>query len=406
MKRHIGYKYRIYPTAEQEILLAKTFGCKRVIYNHYLDVQKQRYLSKLKHLTKYDINLDITKLKREKEWLRDVDDYALKYASEDITAAFNNFFTSLNGKRKGPKVELPRYKEKSGRQSYRTRGNGTAVLENAIKLPKLKLVKAVIHNPLPADAVIKSVTVSKNPDGRYYAAVLVETDVPTQDYKSSEVGFDLGLKDLMITSNGLKFLKPDALLYIARTKQLLKRRQRQFSRAKKGSKNREKLKLQVARLHSKITRQRNEYYHILSKYLVGTNDVIYMENLAVSNMLKNRKISRAVKDIAWSTLVRMIEYKAEWAGVRIQRVGRFFPSSKTCSCCGHKLETLKLDTRKWTCPSCNTVHDRDLNAAMNILYEGQRLTYGMQLTSQATGEAGEIPMTLQKMTSKIERPEK
>jgi putative transposase len=406
MKRLIAIKYRIYPTSEQQILIGKTFGCKRLIYNRFKAENERRYLAGEPHLNGFAVNKLITPLKKELEFLCEVDMNALQGASADLAAAYDNMFKSRAGNRKGKRVEEPRFKSKHGRQSYRTPGRGTKVLDNAIKLPKLKEVKAVIHRPIPEGAVVKSITVPKNPDDRYYASVLIETDVPTQDYKNREVGFDLGIKDLMITSSGLRFLKPDALLYHAKTKQLLKRKQKQFARTTKGSKNHEKLRIQVARLYSKITRQRNEYYHILSKYLVATNDVIYLEDLAVSNLLKNRKLSRAIHEIAWSTLSEMIKYKAEWAGVLVQQVGRFYPSSKTCSCCGHKLESLDLATREWECPSCGEVHDRDLNAATNILHEGQRLNYGTKLSSHATGDVGVIPEALLKMTSKIERSTK
>lgn len=406
MKRLIAYKYRIYPTAEQEVLIAKSFGCKRLVYNYYKDVNDQRYSVGEKHLSEYDVNKLITGLKNEMPFLREVDDFVLKHASADLATAYTNMFNSRAGKRKGPRIEEPKFKSKHGRQSFRTRGKWIKVLDNAIKLPKLKEVEAVIHRPLPEDAIIKSVTVSKNTDGRYYASVLIETDIPEKDFTNKEVGIDLGLKDLMITSDGFKFLKPDALLYHAKTKQLLKRKQKQFARTKKGSKNHEKLRIQVNRLYSKITRQRNEYYHILSKYLVATNGIIYLEDLAVGNLLKNRKLSRAIHEIAWSTLSAMIKYKAEWAGVLVYQVGRFYPSSKTCSCCGHKLESLDLATRKWECPSCGVIHDRDLNAARNILNEGQRLNYGVPLSSHATGDLGEIPQALLKMTNKIERSTK
>jgi putative transposase len=403
MKQLLAYKYRIYPSAEQKVLISKIFGCKRWVSNYLLADQQDRFKNNQKHLTWVDMNNLLPTLKKEFEFLKEVDSLALQGAAMDLATAYKNFFESITGKRKGSKVKPPSFKSKHGRQSYRTSGKGIRVSDNFITLPKLKEVKAVIHRPLPADAKIKSVTVSKNQDGRYYASVLIETDVPTQDYKNREVGFDLGIKDLMITSSGLRFLKPDALLYHAKTKQLLKRKQKQFARTTKGSKNHEKLRIQVARLHSKITRQRNEYYHILSKYIVATNDVIYLEDLAVSNLLKNRKLSRVIHEIAWSTLSEMIKYKAEWAGVLVQEVGRFYPSSKTCSCCGHKLESLDLNTREWECPSCGEVHDRDLNAATNILHEGQRLTYGVQLSSHATGDVGVIPEALQKMTTKIER---
>jgi len=402
MKQLLAFKYRIYPTEEQQILLSKTFGCKRAIYNRYLEIQETRFKNKEPRLSHFDINKDITKLKDEKEWLREVDSIALQSSAEDLTKAYDNFFKSVTGKRKGSKVSPPKFKNKHSRQSYRTR-NVRVNKDGSLQIPKLKSVKAAIHREIPEGSTIKTTTISRNPDGRYYASILVETEVALRPMTYREVGCDLGLKDLLITSSGIKFKRPDDLPNIARTKQLLKLKQKQFARTEKSSKNHESLRLQVARLYSKVTRQRNEYYHLVSRYLVDNYDSIYVEDLSIKNMLQNRKLSRAIHEVAWSTLANMISYKANWAGRTYHRIDRWYPSSKTCSSCGHKLETLDLGTREWTCPSCGTVHDRDLNAAMNILHVGQMDCYGEAIKSQATGDLGEIPMALQKMTSKIER---
>jgi putative transposase len=403
MKQLLAYKYRIYPTKDQEILLSKTFGCKRVIFNHYLEVQQTRYKNKEPRLSNFDINKDITKLKDEKEWLREVDINALQAAAGDLSVAYDNFFKSVTGKRKGPKISPPKFKNKNSRQSYRTR-NVRVNEDGSLQIPKLKSVKAAIHREIPEGSIIKSATISRNPDGRYYASILVETEVALQPMTGKEVGCDLGLKDLLITSSGIKFKRPDDLPNIARTKQLLKLKQRQFARTVKGSKNHESLRLQVARLYSKSTRQRNEYYHLVSRYLVDNYDSIYVEDLSSKNMLQNRKLSRAIHEVAWTTLSNMISYKSSWAGKTYHQIDRWYPSSKTCSSCGHKLEKLDLGTREWTCPSCGTHHDRDLNAAMNILHVGQADCYGEEMKSQATGDLGlEIPVALQKMTIKIER---
>jgi putative transposase len=403
MKQFISYKYRIYPTKDQEILLSKTFGCKRVIFNHYLEVQQTRYKNKEKNLSHFDINKDITKLKDEKEWLHEVDSIALISSAEDLTKAYDNFFKSVTGKRKGPKIAVPKFKNKNSRQSYRTRG--VRVNEDGtLQIPKLKSVKAAIHRKIPEGSVIKSTTISKNPDGRYYASILVETEVALKPMTGKEVGCDLGLKDLLITSSGIKFKRPDDLPNIARTKQLLKLKQKQFARTVKGSKNHDTLRHQVARLYSKATRQRNEYYHLVSRYLVDNYDSIYVEDLSSKNMLQNRKLSRAIHEVAWSTLSGMIQYKSSWAGRTYHRISRWYPSSKTCSSCGHKLETLDLGTREWTCPNCGVDHDRDLNAALNILHVGQMDCYGEEIKSQATGDLELIiPRALQKMIVKIER---
>jgi len=403
MKQLLAFKYRIYPTEEQQILLSKTFGCKRVIFNHYLEVQQTRYKNNEKNLSHFDINKDITKLKKEKEWLYEVDNAALQSSAEDLTKAYDNFFKSVTGKRKGPKISLPKFKNKNSRQSYRTR-NVRVNEDGTLHIPKLKSVKAVIHREIPEGSTIKSTTISRNTDGRYYASILVETEVALRPMTGKEVGCDLGLKDLLIMSNGMKFKKPDELPNIARTKQLLKLKQKQFTRTEKSSKNHESLRLQVARLYSKITRQRNEYYHLVSRYLVDNYDSIYVEDLSSKNMLQNRKLSRAIHEVAWSTLSGMIQYKSSWAGRTYHRIDRWYPSSKTCSSCGHELETLDLGTREWTCPSCGVDHDRDLNAALNILQVGQMDCYGEAIKSHAIGDLGlEIPMALQKMTSKIER---
>ena len=273
----------------------------------------------------------------------------------------------------------------------------------SLQIPKLKEVKAVIHRAIPENSIIKSTTISKNPDGRYYASILVETELQLQPMTSKEVGCDVGLKDLLITSGGFKFKRPTDLPYIAKTKQLLKVKQKQFARTSKGSKNHEALRLQVARLYSKLTRQRNEYYHLVSRCLVNNYDSIYVEDLSSKNMLQNKKLSRAIHEAAWSTLTGMVAYKSSFAGRTYHRISRFYPSSKTCSSCDYKLEKLDLGTREWTCPNCGSFHDRDINAAINILRVGQNGCYGEEVKSQATGDLGEIPMALQKMTNKTER---
>ena len=217
-----------------------------------------------------------------------------------------------------------------------------------------------------------------------------------------EVGIDLGLKDLAILSSGVSFNHPQQML--AKAKQALKKEQRILARKTKGSKNREKQRIRVARAYAKITRIRNEYYHILSKFLVETYDASYLENLNVSGMLKNRRLARKIAESAWSTLKGMIEYKAGYAGKTVHSINRWFPSSKTCSCCGNKMTSMSLEVREWDCPSCGEHHDRDLNAALNILYQGQRDLYDAVQPSRATMEVGlNIPMALQKHSSKIER---
>ena len=396
------YKFRLYPTKDQSAKFAQFFGAKRWIFNHYLHENKNRFLQKDKILTNFDINKDITQLKKNQDtaWLKDIDDWCLKHASEDLHTAYSNFFNSLTGKRKGKKLEAPKFKLKSNQQSYRTRGVSVDFNNNTIKLPKIKNVKCVIDRKFVGN--IKSSTVTKTPSGKYFVSVLVEEDIKLKPQTGMEVGIDLGLKDLCILSNGIKFQHPESML--AKAKLSLKAQQRILSRKVKGSKNKEKQRIKVARCYEKVNNIRNWYYHNISSYLVNNFDAIYMENLNVSGMLKNRKLSRKIHETAWSTLVNMISYKSGWGGKTFHQIDRFVPSSKTCSCCGHKLESLDLSVRDWKCTECGSSHDRDLNAAVNIKNFGQLDCYDQIIPSVETIEMeSKIPKSLQKFVTKIER---
>ncbi|CAB4129959.1 COG0675 Transposase and inactivated derivatives [uncultured Caudovirales phage] len=399
MQQMKAFKYRIYPNAAQCQQLSQFFGAKRWVYNHFLAIQKQKFLNKEKHLSNFDMNYLITDLKKQAEysWLNEVDSIALQNATEDLANSYSNFFKSIRGQRKGKKMELPRFKKRSNQQSYRTRG--IKITEQGLKLPKIKShININLHRPITG--TIKSATISKTPSGKYYISILCEADVALMPQAGREVGIDLGLKDLAILSNGIKFDHPGELL--AKTTLQLKKAQRKLSRKKKDSKNYEEQRVVVAAKYAKITAIRNDYYHKLSHYLVSNYDAIYVEDLNVAGMIKNRKLSRKIAESSWSTLSSMIEYKCNWYGKTYYRISRWTPTSKTCSNCGHKLEKLDLNTRAWTCPSCGTKLDRDINAAINIKHTGQRDLYN-QIISDATPEMGAIPVALQKVTSKIER---
>lgn len=397
-----SYKYRLYPTIQQELLLNQYVGAKRWMYNYLLSEQKRRHAANEKHLSAFDCNNLIPKLKKQEKtaWLKTVDSILLQNAAEDLATAYKNFFDSIKGKSKGLKSELPKYKSKGGRESYRTRGVKVDFDNNRVMLPKIKNIKCVLHRSFTG--TIKSATVSKNPDGKYYISILVEESIQLLPMTGREVGIDLGLKDIIITSTGVKFEHPQEML--AKAKRALKKEQRILARKKKGSKNREKQRIRVAKAFAKVTRIRNEYYHLISKYIVDNFDSIYLENLNVSGMLKNKRLARKIAESAWSTLKQMIEYKAGYSGKTVHEISRWYPSSKTCSNCDHKLQTLSLGTREWTCPVCNTEHDRDLNAAINILNQGQIDLYDSKQPSRATMEVGAmLPVALQKHSSKIER---
>lgn len=248
---------------------------------------------------------------------------------------------------------------------------------------------------------IKSGTVSKTPSGKYFVSVLVEVETNLLPATKQEVGIDLGLKDLMTLSTGIKFQHPET--QISKAKIALKQQQRILSRKTKGSKNYAAQRIKVARCYERVTNIRNWYYHNISRYLVNNFDAIYMENLNVSGMLKNRKLSRKIHETAWASLVVMIGYKSSSSGRTFHQIDRFAPSSKTCSCCGNKLDKLDLGTREWTCPVCCSKHDRDINAAINIKNFGQLDCYDQLLTSVETTEMGNVPMSLQKHITKTER---
>ena len=399
MQQFRSFKYRIYPTQQQQSQLAQLFGGKRWIYNHFLAIQKQRFADKQKHLSNFDMNYLLTELKQKDEtsWLRDLDSIMLQNTTEDLSRAYDAFFRSIKGQRKGKKMESPKFKKRNNRQSYRTRN--IKITDQGLKLPKIKTcIDIKLHSPL--QGTIKSATISKTPSGKYFVSVLCDTDIALMPMSGREVGVDLGLKDLTILSNGIKFDHPEQQL--AKTKQLLKKQQVKLSRKTCGSNNYESTRIALAKKYEKISNIRNNYYHNISKYLVSNYDAIYVEDLNVSGMLKNRKLSRKIAESAWSTLSSMIEYKCNWYGKTYYRINRWCPTSKTCSSCGHKLDKLDLRTREWCCPECGIIHDRDINAAMNIKNTGQMDLYD-KLISDATADMASMPAALQKTTSKIER---
>ena len=391
------YKFRIYPTKTQEQQLAQFFGAKRWIYNHYLALNKERYRNKEKHLSNFDINLDITNLKTlpDTTWLKSIDDWCLKHAAEDLAGAYNNFFKSITGKSK-QNSKLPTFKSKSNKQSYRTRNIKLDQEHNLISVPKIKNIKIKFHRKV--DGIIKSATISKNPDGNYYITILMKQEQIILPSTGREIGIDLGLNDLAILSDGTKFTRTSNLL--KKTNLALKAAQRKLSKKSRGSINYTKQRIKVAKLYSKLTRIKEHYYHLISDYLVKNFDAIYLEDLSIKNMIKNRKLSRVIHEVSWYKLISMIQYKSSWYGRTFHRINRFEPSSKKCSQCNHKLDTLPLSIRSWTCPNCGTEHDRDINAAKNILNIGQTDIYNC-IIPQETGGFGVIPNSLQKYCVKI-----
>ena len=356
----VAYKYRMYPNKEQKEYFAKCFGCVRFIYNRMLS-DKIEYYNK----TKQKLNNTPAQYKKEFPWLKEVDSLALANAQMNLQTAYNNFF-------KRPEVGFPKFKSKKlHKDSYTTNNqNGTvAISDKYIKLPKIGSVKIKKHRTF--DGLIKSVTISKNPSGKYYVSVLVEQmDKEKLSESESAIGIDLGLKEFCITSDGEMIENPR---YLQKSENRLRKLQKDLSRCNKGSKNREKCRIKVARQYEKITNQRKDFLHKLSKRFIDENQIICLEDLSVKNMMSDHQIAKSIADVSWSKFVRQLKYKADWYGREIIQIDKWYPSSQICSTCGYKSGKKELHVREWTCPECGTLHERDVNAAINILNEGLRI---------------------------------
>ncbi|MEG3941540.1 RNA-guided endonuclease TnpB family protein [Microcoleus sp. S36b_A3] len=370
-----AYKFRIYPTAQQQTYFAGAFGCCRWFWNYSLNLCQQTYKDTGKGLSRSAIQGLLPNLKKEYPWLKNAYSQSLQVVALNLSTAYKNFFDKRGG--------FPSFKSKHGKQSISYPQN-VKVGDNSIKLPIIGEVHCIIHRTL--DGQVKTVTISQNTDGKHYASILVDDgrETPEKDANGKAIGLDVGLIDFVVTSDGSKYANPKHLRKHSRN---LKRKQQKLSRKQKGSNTRHKAKRLVARVHSRIKRVRVDFLHKLSRKIVDENQVIAVENLNVKGMVRNHCLAKAISDAGWGMFGTMLKYKAEKSGKTYVEVDRFFPSSKTCNNCLHKVSEMPLNLRYWDCPKCHSRNDRDINASKNIRDEALRF---LALGTSAAASGGSV----------------
>jgi len=357
-----AYRFRFYPTPEQEVILARTFGCARFAYNYMLRLRTDAWFERQKKVGYHETSAALTTLKTQPEyaWLNEVSSVPVQQSLRHLNTAFANFFAKRS--------KYPAFKSKHDKQAAEYTTAAFKWDGKALKLAKMDAPLNIrFSRSIPKAAKVTTVTVSKDPAGRYFVSMLCDDSVGAKPTAAGKIGIDLGLTHFAILSTGEKVTSPNALRkHEARLAML----QRRLAKKKKGSKNRTKARRKVAQLYAKIADSRRDFLHKLSTRLVNENQVIAIESLVVSNMQKNHRLAKSISDASWSEFVRQLEYKSQWYGRTLIGIDRWYPSSKRCSDCGYTVSSLPLNVREWTCPECGTVHDRDINAARNVLAAG------------------------------------
>ena len=361
METKRAYKFRLYPTPEQAVMLARTFGCVRFAYNHFLRLRTDAWFQRKERIGYHETSAQLTLLKKTPEhiWLNEVSSIPVQQSLRHLQTAFGNFFAKRN--------RYPTFKTKHDRQSAEYTASGFKWDGGVLSVAKLGPLSVRFSRTIPRAAKVTTVTISMDAAGRYFVSMLCTDEVQAKPSVAAKVGIDLGLTHFVVLSTGEKIAGPKAF---KTTEKKLAKAQRALAKKQKGSANRKKAKLKVARLHAKIADTRRDFLHKLSTRLVNETQVIAVETLAVSNMQKNRRLSKAIGDAGWSEFLRQLEYKSLWYGRELVGIDRWYPSSKRCSDCGHTVKSMPLQVREWTCPECGSIHDRDVNAARNVLAAG------------------------------------
>ena len=389
-----AYEVRIYPTKKQVNMINKNIGCARVVYNTALNLRKtfwERYGERF--------NPIVSHMYEDFPYLKDADSQALAWSLQNLNTAFKNWFDRL---KKGIKEGYPKFKRKEHKGSYKNsmmpKTINKLIRNNKIFIPKLGLVEFRTDYDFSKLNIkkIRNITIKRSNTIKYYCSICVDIDIPEYEHTGEVIGIDLGIKDLVIDPNGNKYKNPK---YQVKAEKKIKHLQRLYSKKTKGSKNQEKTHLKLAVAHEKLSNKRKDNLHKITTKLIKENDVICIENLNVKGMVKNHHLSKNIQDASFGTLVSMLKYKAMWHNRQIVEIGRFYSSSKLCSCCGHKMDYMGLEIRNWTCPICNKHHDRDINAAINIKNEGLRILDNQgTVRNTETGVIQDTPMPVENPT--------